>query len=92
MSTAAARNRNVEEEMAKAIRDGDLKTVLSLEPELGREIRVHDEWELLAAISFLRRDLNTQKWIEDHRAIILSQVEAEKIVDRFSVALVNAEA
>jgi tRNA G37 N-methylase Trm5 len=82
--------RNVEDEMAKAIRDGDLKTVLSLRPELGREIRVPDEWKLLAAIAFLRRDKETQKWIEDYQDIILNQEEAKAIVERFSVELVHA--
>lgn len=83
MSPVLIKGQELEKQIIRAVREGDLNTALFLETGLGRPLRVHDELEPLAAIALLRGNDEDFRWIVERRAVnFFNEDGARKHLDR----------
>src|SRR3989339_1389294 len=82
MSPVLISGPELEKQVLRVVREGDLHTALHLEKGLGRPLRIHDELEPIAATCFLNGNYEDYEWIVTTRGVPHFNKEgARKILD-----------
>jgi len=83
MSPVLISGPELEKQVLRVVREGDLHTALHLEKGLGRPLRIHDELEPLAAIALLRGNDEDFRWIVETRGVnFFNEEGARRHLDR----------
>jgi len=83
MSPVLISGPELEKQVLKTVKEGDLSTALFLEQGLDRPLRLHDELEPLAAIALLRGNDEDFRWIVETRGVnFFNEEGARKHLDR----------